>query len=65
MLAVIISSCVIFALMVVWVLVDRWYRASMGDGVDNCELPRHECCHCLMMDSCTVDRSPSATPNSK
>ncbi|HOJ33457.1 MAG TPA: hypothetical protein PKY35_07750 [Candidatus Hydrogenedentes bacterium] len=65
MLMVIIASCAIFVLMLVWVFIDRWYRTSMGDGIDSCELPRHECCHCLMMDSCAVDRSSCSSPNSK
>lgn len=52
--SVIVASAAIFALMLVWVWVDRVYRSSLENGVDSCELPRHECCHCMMADACVV-----------
>lgn len=52
--SVMTASFVIFVLMLAWILVDRLYQKSLDAGPAQCEFPRHECGHCLMMDACSL-----------
>ena len=46
------ASIVIFAVLFVWVLVDRWFKRLQQEDPDDCNIRRTECGHCLMMDTC-------------
>lgn len=48
-----LAAVVIFVLAGGWVLVQRW-AARINRNSDPCDLPREECHHCLMADSCIM-----------
>lgn len=47
-------SGVVFCLGAGWVLVDRLFQRTVLNGVESCDLPRHECGHCLMSAHCAL-----------
>jgi hypothetical protein len=49
-----IAVLAIFGLAVGWVLVDKLHRRIMTTGPNACELPEHECGHCMQGGACHV-----------
>ena len=53
LLDILVAGGVLFFVVTGWVLITRW--ASRSDaGAASCNLPRHECGHCPMADSCAL-----------
>ncbi len=54
LLTILSVSGVIFFLACGWVLVERLARRSRTANPDSCDLPRHECGHCLRSEGCSM-----------
>lgn len=49
-----IAFVAIFGVVLAWMMVDRLFRKTMTAGPKECDLPRRECCHCIIADSCSL-----------
>ncbi|HQH52329.1 MAG TPA: hypothetical protein PKY01_07880 [Candidatus Hydrogenedentes bacterium] len=47
-----IASLVLAAVVIGWVLIQRW--AATTTYPEECNIPRSECPHCISRDSCTL-----------